>query len=732
MNHHTTPSRYDITWTSPSGTYDGSMPLGNGDIAVNAWVDNAGDLLFYIAKGDSWDDYGRLLKIGRVRVRLSPPPPQGDFMQTLTLGDGTITCRFRGGGAETLIRLRVDANNPVISVSIESSEQAAASASFEVWRTAPEPLGSVEVSDVLIDDPAGRETIVEPDIVIEDLNGRIALCHHNGKSIGPALTAAGQGLDGFPRQDPLLGRTFGALITADGASRTGPLTLTRPVAAVHRFDIFVHTAHPSTVAGWLSEIEGIAQDVNAVPENERRSAHVEWWRDFWDRSRIDVRTADGSDEDPESDAFIVSRAYALQRFMNACAGRGRYPIKFNGSLFTVPYQDAPGDADYRKWGPGYWWQNTRLPYIGMCTSGDFDLMPPLFRMYARELMPLFRHRVQVYFGHGGAFIPECIYFWGDVFTHTYGWTPFEEREDKLQEGGWHKWEWVSGPELVFMMLDYYEHTLDEAFLTDTLLPAADEIIRFFDEHYRTDVNGRLNMHPSQALETWWDCTDPMPEIAGLHAVTGRLLALPDRLLSADRRAYWSAFSDKLPDIPTVVADGKTMLAPAARFADKRNVENPELYAVFPFRLFALDRPNAEWAEEALRRRLDRGAEGWRQDDIFMAYLGLAEDAKKNLVARSRNSHKGSRFPAFWGPNYDWVPDQDHGGILVKALQAMLMQCDGKEILLLPAWPAGWEADFKLHAPYATTVRGSIRGGDVVDLVVTPAERLADVRVMKKV
>ena len=45
------------------------------------------------------------------------------------------------------------------------------------------------------------------------------------------------------------------------------------------------------------------------------------------------------------------------------------------------------------------------------------------------------------------------------------------------------------------------------------------------------------MHPSQALETWWNCTNPMPEVAGLQAVVERLLALPEAELSAARRAF---------------------------------------------------------------------------------------------------------------------------------------------------------------------------------------------------
>ncbi len=68
------PSRYNVVWTSPSTDHNGSMPLGNGDITLNAWVEESGDLLFYVGKSDSWDENGRLLKVGRVRVSLDPRP----------------------------------------------------------------------------------------------------------------------------------------------------------------------------------------------------------------------------------------------------------------------------------------------------------------------------------------------------------------------------------------------------------------------------------------------------------------------------------------------------------------------------------------------------------------------------------------------------------------------------------------------------------------------------------
>jgi hypothetical protein len=279
-----------------------------------------------------------------------------------------------------------------------------------------------------------------------------------------------------------------------------------------------------------------------------------------------------------------------------------------------------------------------------------------------------------------------------------------------------------------MMFDCYDYTLDETLLEDRLLPAAHEVLTFFDEYYPTDDTGRLVMHPAQALETWWDCTNPMPELAGLHALTARLLALPERLTKPEQRQFWKTLRAKLPPLPTREVGEELALAPAERFASKRNSENPELYAVFPFRLVSFEKDNASLGIAALQHRWDRGNFGWRQDDIFMAYLGLADQARQHLVGRARNPHRGSRFPAFWGPNYDWIPDQDHGGVLMKALQAMALQPDpySEKIYLLPAWPADWNVKFKLHAPRQTVIECEYRDGQIVHLQVTPADRRDDV------
>ncbi len=734
--------KYNIVWTSPSQNTWGTMPAGNGDISLNVWVEESGDLLFYIGKTDSWDDNCRLLKLGRIRVHLNPNPllQSKAFSQTLRLNEATIEIQAGEGEGKVVMRVWADANHPVVYVAIDGKRPVEATASIELWRTAPLELPSIEVSDVHFDhDVPGNQhfpTVVEPDTVLSSLSGFPGLSdcigwyHHNIKSVGPALCAKLQNMEGFEQPDPILHRTFGAIITASGkaAERLDDLNLRSPSSKSHLFSIYVLTQHPSTPAAWLKATQELMASTEKIPLATRLSRHRAWWEAFWRRSWIDIHSHSASGSpDPNDDTYILSRAYVLQRFINACAGRGQYPIKFNGSIFTVPNPGSPGDADYRRWGPGYWWQNTRLPYISMCTSGDFDLLEPLYRMYTGDVLKMARYRTRHYFGHDGAYFNECVYFWGAAFNESYGWTPREKRTVVENESRWHRWEWQGGIELLYMMLDDYEHTLNDRLLKEQLLPLAHDILTFYDLHYKVDEKGKIVMEPAQSLETWWDCRNPMPEIAGILAVTERLLALAGDRAGPEERALWQRMHDKMPELPVREVDGVKMLAAAEQFANKNNIENPELYAVFPYRRIALGRPGIELGIEALNHREDRGNSGWRQDDIFMAYLGLTEEARQSILGRAKSWHKESRFPAFWGPNFDWIPDQDHGGVLLKTLQAMLIQTDGKKIFLLPAWPRDWDVDFRVHAPYRTIIEGQVRSGKITKLTVTPSSRRRDIR-----
>jgi hypothetical protein len=180
-------------------------------------------------------------------------------------------------------------------------------------------------------------------------------------------------------------------------------------------------------------------------------------------------------------------------------------------------------------------------------------------------------------------------------------------------------------------------------------------------------------------------------------------------------------------------DGKEMIAPAKTWERVNNVETPQLYPVFPWRMYGVGRDSLQLARNTYLYDPDalkfRTHTGWKQDNIWAACLGLTEEAQRlTLLKLADGPH---RFPAFWGPGYDWTPDHNWGGSGMIGLQEMLLQTVGDRILLFPAWPVNWDVHFKLHAPKQTVVEAEWKGGRLTQLKVTPESRRKDIELMIK-
>ncbi|MBT4399994.1 MAG: hypothetical protein HN936_15425 [Bacteroidetes bacterium] len=714
---------YNVSWNSPSINSLGSMPAGNGDIGINLWVEDNGDLLFYISKTDAWSENARLLKIGKVRLSLFPNPFKSElpFSQVLVLQDGVIHIEAGEQEEKVAIDVWVDATNPVIELDIKSTLPLEARLSTEPWRTKTR-----EITDKSeIHSAYGlKSAVVSRDIVLDSDPNSVIWAHRNERSIWESNMAL-QGLEGFlsTGEDPLINRTFGALIRSDQLQKNSASTLKNknPSRALSA-SIIVHTEQTETLDDWMGEIQDIATGLKSSSRDKQRILHEAWWKAFWNRSYIHVSTQVESEKE---EVFNLSRGYALQRYMNACSGRGNSPIKFNGSIFTVDTEDLQGkyhgfDADYRQWGGPYWWQNTRLPYWSMLESGDFDLMLPLFKMY-NEALEVRKFATKKYYGHDGAFYPETMRHWGTYVEGNYG----EDRSDLplgMTQNRYIRYYWQGGLEISLMMLDYYAFTQDTQLLKETLLPVVKEVITFFDQHWERDENGKILFDPAMALETYNTAVNPLPEIVGITKVCTELLTLPAKYFSDKEIQQFSRLIEELPDIPMQEINGEKVLAPAEEYSGKQNIENPELYAIFPYRIFGMGKPDLELARRTFDNRLIKQTGGWQQNAIKAALLGLTDEAA-NLTAQNFNtSNPQFRFPVMWGPNYDWIPDQDHGSVALIALQRMLLQYDEDGLYIFQAWPSDWDVEFKLKAPKNTCIEGSFKNGEITSLKASPNER----------
>lgn len=725
------PLPADLVWTSPSKDAAGSMPLGNGVLGANVWVEEGNALVVLLSRTDTWSEANRLLKVGRLHVRFEPDPFAAGtpFVQRLVVSRGAIEIEAGAEADRMHLRIFVDADSPILRIVGTSRVPRTIHVENTGWRTESRVLRGDELpsSWTMRDAPASIEVAESADVPWTFAAGeddRIGWSHRNESSIVP-LTLRHQALDAVADAafDPLLHRTFGALVSATDCVRRDASTLVsnRPLT---EFSVRVatHCAQTPDLASWQAAVRGALEHApaDAAARDEAGAA----WDAFWQRSWI--RT--GTTRHPDARVSLED-AYALQRFVTACAGKGESPIKFNGSIFTVEPKLSGGpdlNPDWRRWGGDFWWQNTRLPYHAMLAAGDFDSMDPLFAMYERAL-PLCRARARLYHDVDGAYFPETMTTFGTYSNGDYGWDRTGHAASDVLCPYW-QWAWNQGPELVALMLDHFDYTQDDAFLRERVLPLAREVLAYFDSRFERDARGVLRITPTQALETHWHgVVNDLPTVAGLRAITARLLALPESTLAATDRTRWTALAASLPALPVRDVDGAPRLVGAELFDPSRqNCESPELCAVFPFRLATLRTPLLDAARSAYAARVDRFEHGWPQDGQNAALLGLVDEARRIVLAKTTNGHPAHRFPIVWGPNFDWLPDQCHGGNLMHTLQLMLLQCEGDTITLLPAWPHEWDVAFKLAAPRRTTVDLEWKGGKLVRLVVEPASRRADV------
>jgi hypothetical protein len=747
-----TTEQYNVTWTSLSKNSSESMPCGGGDIGLNVWVEK-GELFFYIARSGTFDENNAMLKLGRVRVKLSPNPFEGhNFKQQLALQNGAIFINGKSGEIATHIKLWVDVYRPAIHLSIKSNKAIKTEASFESWRYqdrlvkgAENNQGSRKFA------PQGPVKMLKDQIAFQ--NNSILFYHHNQDSTIFDVTVKQQGMDAVKQQmfNPLKNLTFGGLIQGKNLKPAGTYTgkyidtnfegwKLQSIKASRNQDIniYLNTQQVATIEEWRTALNKVIQDANTHQKNAWQKT-ADWWQQYWDRSFIYINT-----NKPEADtvAWQTGKNYQLFRYMLGCNAYGQYPTKFNGGLFTYdPVFVNPKTnytPDFRNWGGGLMTaQNQRLVYSPMLKSGDSDMMKAQFDFYLRSLHNA-ELRSRVYWGHGGACFTEQLENFGLPNSAEYNWKRPTGFDKGVEYNAWLEYTWDTVFEFCLMILETERYEQKDI---HQYIPFIESCLTFFDEHYQylarqrgskaLDSDGHLILYPGSAAETFKMAYNSNSTIAALQTITKRMLALPDSYLNKDEHLKLAELLKRIPPISFGEIDGHKVFTPARSWERVSNVESPQFYLVFPWGIYGVGKPGLDialnsWKYDTLASKFRSGI-GWKQDNIFAARLGLTKEATELTSFKLKDS--GRRFPAFWGPGFDWTPDHNWGGSGMIGLQEMLMQVDDKKIYLFPAWPKDWNVHFKLHAPYNTTIEASLKDGKVADLKVLPKARRNDVVLM---
>ena len=757
----------NVIWNTPSRNSSESMPCGGGDIGMNIWVEE-GDILFYLSRSGTFDENNCQLKQGRFRIRLFPNPFKDakDFRQELKLKDGYV--EVSAGG--TQIQLWADVYHPVVHVEITNAQPLRTEVSYENWRYKERMIRKGEGQQCSYKWAPPKGAVTTADFVslsskrklpgMTKKGNLLLFYHRNPEQTVFDIAVAQQGMENVKSQmmNPLKHLTFGGYLFGDNLEYTGTTDSiyadtdyrawnfrSSKASRKEQFCIVLHTEQTATVEQWKQDLQINLQRIapqgkisSKIVSQDKKQTRL-WWNAFWQRSFIEP--IENTENKNDSDIKKITRNYTLFRYMLGCNAYGSVPTKFNGGLFTFdPCHIDEKQAftpDYRKWGGGTMTaQNQRLVYWPMLKSGDFDMMSSQFDFYNRMLKNA-ELRTQVYWQHNGACFCEQIENYGLPNPAEYGFKRPEWFDKGLEYNAWLEYEWDTILEFCQMILETKNYA--NADITP-YLPLIESSLTFFDEHYRQlasrrgrkalDGNGHLVLFPGSACETYKMTNNASSTIAALKTVLENY-GKKDEMLKTIPPIPLRYIEIKDSLNPAASPELKQTISPAASWEWINNVETPQLYPVFPWRIYGVGKENLELARntyfydpEAIRFR---SHVGWKQDNIWAACLGLTEEAKRLALAKLSNGPH--RFPAFWGPGYDWAPDHNWGGSGMIGLQEMLLQTNGEQILLFPAWPKEWDIHFKLHAPGETTVEATLKDGKVTDLKVLPESRKKDIIIM---
>lgn len=772
---------YNIVWETQSKNSSESMPLVGGDIGCNVWVEN-GNVLLYVQRSGSLNENGEYLKMGRFRIQLDPNPfvEENSFRQELKLEDGYIEIRSKDGEKEKVnIRLWVDVYSPVVHVDVQSAEATEVNVAYESWRTEDkeQKLGKERFGAFGLEGYPGK--VIRTKDNFEQNEDGILFYHRNPKEkLIPEVYLKLTELEEFADEinDDIKNRIFGGLLSGEGfipdgfseGSYQGTTykswkLKSESAKRKHQISIATHIEQTETIEKWKNKL---TKTVGLSTKGQQQAfvKTVSWWNDFWKRSYIFIQP-----ENPDSADKIwqMSRNYQLFRYQLGGNVSGEYPTKFNGgNLIYDPVlvdEKKAHDPDWRQWGGSVFTaQNQRLVYWPMLKSGDFDAILPQFELY-RKGLPGAMARVKKHFGHNGAVYCEYANAAGMAFGDGWGWqndqnyrirgeeipfgdpranaaTTFNDPVEKgVMANGAIAYHWESQIEHAYMILEYHRFTGTDI---SKYMPFIEQSLVFFDEHYRArqkmrngkevDDNGKLVIFPSTSCESYRGAKNPADVLSGLKACLKSMLELDNKYLSAERKKYYDEFLRRVPDFDYEEVDGLKVIKPAESWIRESNQELPQFYPLFPFDQFKLGDKDIEYFKNAYTIAPDfrKGTViSWHQDGIQFARMGMSNEAADYNTKKLQDSPR--RFPTFWGPGHDWVPDHNWGGSGMIGLQEMLLQTIGNKIVLFPAWPKDWDVDFKLHAPQNTTIEAVLKNGEVASVKVIPKSREKDLINMLK-
>ena len=714
-------SKHDIVYQTPAFEGFEGFPLGNGDLGGMVWNTNTG-IEVQINKNDLFDqsheeDRSTLRGGARLTIDLGAPGFEwiylDDFEGRLSLQNAEVSMNAKTPFTENNINTWVTPGKNVWSFQIKSKnighleDGTKVRVSLERWGSRAFPGWYGYFSKDTKSGIGSTKTLINGnDLVLEESFQGIhfsVVCRILGEEMVPEIISTNRlelnSVDKHTKRDLTL---IVSVVTSNESENPTK-------SAIQLLDEF--------------------ESQTVVKEKE---LHQDWWRNFWKQSFVHLQ-----------DDYIEN-IYYLRRYLMASSSQGKFPVVFNGGLWTWNH-------DVRNWVTPHHW-NTQQQYWGLCAQNDCELMLPYLNTYF-DLMP----KAEEHSKKRGA---ESSILWSEAHDF-FGSMTFWEREDMLNN-------FTPASQMAGLFWEYYQFTSDTAFLAQKAYPFMKKAAEFYVQKLQRDsLKNEYFMFPSQPYEN--------PRSNNLrNPVTDRNVIISNfsnciqaaRLLKTDQAKIkqWQHILDNLWPIPyqTVSIEGEVIahawypdgsIFPKAEERGRwLSHMSASTSSVFPANLIGIDQKNTREFNAMVNminhrspdvnaispepivaarlgmgnnvlnmmhngiRRLQHFPQGlfynidhWYNLSIYMDSLKTPDITAQRDYIYDERSHYPNKLPA---KPFIQAGLETHS-IYGAAINEMLIQSNEGKIRLFPAVPDGWESSFTLLARGAFLVSSELKNDGTI-------------------
>ena len=761
-------SRADLVHHQPVTRSEAGLPVGNGRMGSLVWTTPASlkmqinrvDVFAMSSTGNSFPrrhtDYAS--GCGYVDINLVDFGDDvftgKDFRQHLSVYDGIMTTE----GKDVTARALAWHERDVMAIEIEDQRKkpVAVNVDLRMLRYMIQYFPEDKNFELTSDHAVSIQTTYHTATSRLDIrDGNIILTQEFSEGDHYNTSAVAIGILGRESKARYLNESTVQLSAAPGQGR-----FTILVASASSFDPDVDVADLALEELKASEAPGFE---GLLASNKA------WWQNFWSKSFVHLHSEDGV-------ADYVEKNYTYFQYVMASSSRGSYPPRFGGmiwyttgdmrmwgsqywwhnqscmynaltptnrfdimepifSMYSRNY-DSYATAARQQWGSKGVWMPETTWFDGFEEMPD-DIAKEMQDLYLlrkpwEERSARFKSYVKPKLKHNSRLN------WSGVGHYEQG---FWEIVDKGAGPFGHVVHILSTTgKISYQYWLRYEYTQDTAWLREFAYPMLRGTVEFYRNfpNLKKDANGKYNIYHVNNQEPVWNAQNPLEEISAMRGITPILIRASEILdTDVDMRTVWKEFGDNIAPYPTsevLTEPGNPpywiSAIPPAGWGDP---EAPDIVPALFYDLCNMATVDKEMIEYANATYDILYPEGFNKDDpihtliqnsVAAAHLGRANDLMymipNQIKSLSPDGTVGekvlpNRLALHEGPgaiDIERIGNASAG--LHKALIQSVPPAPGKEpvIYLFPAWPAEWDASFKLGARGAFLVSASIEKGEI--------------------